>query len=265
MGRAAAHPPAAARRNRWAPGRLGEVDTLSDRCAPIVVGTGRFLMVPDTCVMNVSISRPVEDFDTEVTTIQAVIALYAPVMARAEPEEAQVSRTTGPGPVTGRADRAGRRAHADYTGGVYGSLLAASVVVGAGSLGSFPRAELVLLLLLTGVVFWIAHVHAQLFGARLARRTALDRGTVLRVCRDEWPIVNAAVPPAAAVALSPLLGLDVKGAVWLALSVAVAGQVGWSVAAARRVGAPRRLMAGTALVNLVLGLLIITFKIVLKH
>jgi hypothetical protein len=139
------------------------------------------------------------------------------------------------------------------------------VVVGAGSLGSFPRAELVLLLLLTGVVFWIAHVHAQLFGARLARRKALDRGTVLRACRDEWPIVNAAVPPAAAVALSPLLGLDVKGALWLALSVAVAGQVGWSVAAARRAGAPRRLMAVTALVNLVLGLLIITFKIVLKH
>ncbi|MFE4717519.1 hypothetical protein ACFRLW_14050 [Streptomyces sp. NPDC056728] len=174
-----------------------------------------------------------------------------------------MSRTTGP--VTGRPDGAERRARADYTGGVYGSLLAASVVVGAGTLGSFPRAELVLLLLLTGVVFWIAHVHAQLFGARLARRTALDRGAVLRVCRDEWPIVDAAIPPAAAVAFSPLLGLDVKGALWLALSVAVAGQVGWSVAAARRAGAPRRLMAGTALVNLVLGLLIITFKIVLKH
>ncbi|MGW6361147.1 hypothetical protein ACWFR5_39740 [Streptomyces sp. NPDC055092] len=174
-----------------------------------------------------------------------------------------MSRTTGP--VTGRPDRAESRAGGDYTGGVYGSLLAASVVVGAGSLGSFPRAELVLLLLLTGVVFWIAHVHAQLFGARLARRKALDRGTVLRACRDEWPIVNAAVPPAAAVALSPLLGLDVKGALWLALSVAVAGQVGWSVAAARKAGAPRRLMAVTALVNLVLGLLIITFKIVLKH
>lgn len=147
-----------------------------------------------------------------------------------------MSRTTGP--VTGRPDGAERRARADYTGGVYGSLLAASVVVGAGTLGSFPRAELVLLLLLTGVVFWIAHVHAQLFGARLARRTALDRGTVLRACRDEWPIVDAAIPPAAAVALSPLLGLDVKGALWLALSVAVAGQVSWSVAAARRAGAP---------------------------
>ncbi|MFC5959628.1 hypothetical protein ACFP51_36075 [Streptomyces pratens] len=169
------------------------------------------------------------------------------------------------GPATARrARRVERRARADYTGGVYGSMLAASVVIGAGSLGSFPRAELVLLLLLTGVVFWIAHVHAQLFGARLAQQ-ALDRRVVLHVCHDEWPIVKAAVPPAAAVAVSPLLGLDVQGAFWLALSVAVAGQVGWSVAAARRAGASRRLVAVTASVNLLLGLLIISFKIVLKH
>jgi hypothetical protein len=143
-------------------------------------------------------------------------------------------------------------------------MLAASVVIGAGSLGSFPRIELVLLLLLTGVAFWIAHVHAQLFGARLARQ-APDRRVVLKVCREEWPIVKAALPPAAAVAVSPLLGLDVPGALWLALSVAVAGQVGWSVAAARRAGASRRLMAVTASVNLLLGLLIISFKLVLTH
>ncbi|MFF6998980.1 hypothetical protein ACFY93_29070 [Streptomyces sp. NPDC008313] len=173
---------------------------------------------------------------------------------------------TGTGtPATDRAERrAERRAGADYTGGVYGSMLAASVVIGAGSLGSFPRTELVLLLLLTGVVFWIAHVHAHLFGARLAQK-ALDRRVVVHVCRDEWPIVKAAVPPAAAVAVSPLLGLDVRGALWLALSVAVAGQVGWSVAAARRAGATPRLMATTAAVNLLLGLLIISFKIFLTH
>ncbi|MFD3927490.1 hypothetical protein [Streptomyces sp. NPDC058614] len=167
--------------------------------------------------------------------------------------------------VTDRARRVEeRRAHADYTGGVYGSMLAASVVVGAGTLGSFPRLELVLLLLLTGVVFWVAHVHAQLFGARLAERR-LDRRIVFEVCRDEWPIVKAAVPPALAVAVSPVLGLDVPGALWFALSVAVAGQVGWSAAAARRAGASRRLVAVTASVNLLLGLLIISFKIFLKH
>lgn len=167
-------------------------------------------------------------------------------------------------PTTVRERTAEHRAHADYTGGVYGSMLAASVVIGAGALGSFPRLELVLLLLLTGVVFWIAHVHAQLFGARLAQRP-LDRRAVFHVLRDEWPIVKAAVPPAVAVAVSPLLGLDVQGAVWLALSVAVAGQVGWSVAAARRAGASWRLMATTAAVNLALGLLIISFKLFLKH
>lgn len=143
-------------------------------------------------------------------------------------------------------------------------MLAASVVLGAGTLGDFPRLELVLLLLLTGVVFWIAHVHAQLFGARLAQRPP-DRRAVLHVCREEWPIVKAAVPPSAAVAVSPLLGLDVQGALWLALAVAVAGQVGWSVAAARHAGAPRRLMAVTASVNLLLGLLIVLFKIFVKH
>ncbi|MEV4788160.1 hypothetical protein AB0K53_22375 [Streptomyces tuirus] len=174
-----------------------------------------------------------------------------------------MSRTT-PAPADRGKRRVERRARADYTGGVYGSMLAASVVVGAGSLGSLPRAEMVVLLLLTGVVFWIAHVHAQLFGARLAQQVP-DRRLVMDVCRDEWPIVKAAVPPAAAVAVSPLLGLDVRGALWLALGVAVVGQVGWSVAAARRAGASRRLMAVTASVNLLLGLLIVAVKIVLKH
>lgn len=163
-----------------------------------------------------------------------------------------------------RADTARQTAHTDYTGGVYGSMLAASVVIGAGALGSSPRLELVLLLLLTGLVFWIAHVHAQLFGARLAQRP-LDRHAVLHACRDEWPIVKAAVPPAAAVAVSPLLGLDVPGTLWFALAVAVAGQVGWSMAAARRSGASWRLVVATAAVNLLLGLLIVSFKFVVTH
>ncbi|WP_328492221.1 hypothetical protein OHS59_05270 [Streptomyces sp. NBC_00414] len=169
------------------------------------------------------------------------------------------------GHATPRAARnAERRARADCTGGVYGSMLAASVIIGAGTLGSFPRLELVLLLLLTGVAFWIAHVHAQVFGARLMQQSP-DRRAVLSACRDEWPIVKAAVPPAIVVAVSPLLGLGMESTLWLALAVAVAGQVGWSTAAARRGGASRRLMAVTAAVNLLLGLLIISFKLFVTH
>jgi MFS family permease len=47
----------------------------------MVLGTAQFLMVLDSAVMNVSISQLVEDFETDITTIQRVITLYTLVMA----------------------------------------------------------------------------------------------------------------------------------------------------------------------------------------
>ena len=47
----------------------------------IALGTAQFVMGLDQSVMNVSISQLVRDFDTTVTTIQAVITLYCLVMA----------------------------------------------------------------------------------------------------------------------------------------------------------------------------------------
>jgi EmrB/QacA subfamily drug resistance transporter len=52
------------------------------RWGPLVaLAIAQFVMVLDQSVMNVSISTLVEDFDTTVTTIQAVITLYCLVMA----------------------------------------------------------------------------------------------------------------------------------------------------------------------------------------
>ncbi len=51
------------------------------RSVLVVLAAAQFLMVLDQAVMNVSISQLVADFDTTVTAIQAVIALYALVMA----------------------------------------------------------------------------------------------------------------------------------------------------------------------------------------
>ncbi len=47
----------------------------------VALATAQFVMVLDQSVMNVSISKLVDDFDTTVTTIQAVITLYCLVMA----------------------------------------------------------------------------------------------------------------------------------------------------------------------------------------
>ncbi|MEO1061438.1 MAG: MFS transporter [Actinomycetota bacterium] len=49
--------------------------------ALVVLSAAQFLMVLDQAVMNVSISQLVEDFETSVTTIQAVITFYALMMA----------------------------------------------------------------------------------------------------------------------------------------------------------------------------------------
>jgi EmrB/QacA subfamily drug resistance transporter len=51
------------------------------RSALIALAMAQFVMVLDQSVMNVSISTLVEDFDTTVTTIQAVITLYCLTMA----------------------------------------------------------------------------------------------------------------------------------------------------------------------------------------
>jgi EmrB/QacA subfamily drug resistance transporter len=54
---------------------------VSKRLVLVVLAASQFLMVLDAAVMNVSISQLVADFDTTVTTIQAIITLYALVMA----------------------------------------------------------------------------------------------------------------------------------------------------------------------------------------
>ncbi|WP_431683335.1 hypothetical protein [Kitasatospora sp. KL5] len=157
-----------------------------------------------------------------------------------------------------------RPARTDYAGAVYGSLLAASVVATAGTAGNFPRLELMMLLIVTGLVFWAAHVYAQVAGERIVGQP-IDRREVRRVAGHEWSIVEAALLPAASVAISPLLRLDLAGTAWLALSVAVAQQVTWATVGAIRAGASRRMAAGEGLANLLLGLVIVAAKAALGH
>jgi hypothetical protein len=164
---------------------------------------------------------------------------------------------------TGSARAAPERS-SDYTGAIYGSLLAGSVVAGTSPGQTPPRPlELIVVLLATGIVFWLAHVYAQLGGDRTGPVRSLNEVRV--AAAREWPIVQAAVPPALAAGIGALLGLSNSGAAWLALLVAVAGQLGWALYAAARAGATRRVMIASGAVNLFLGLLIVLLKAALSH
>lgn len=77
---------------------------------------------------------------------------------------------------------------------MYGSLLATSVVATASTVGTYPRLQLILLLLVTGVVFWATHVYAQLAGERLVGQPWSGQ-EIRRVALHEWPIFEAALLP----------------------------------------------------------------------
>ena len=169
------------------------------------------------------------------------------------------------GPITGSARAGQERLPSDYAGAIYGSLLAASVVAGTGP-GQEPAhpGELIALLLATGVVFWLAHVYAHLVGER-STAALLSRREFRTAARRDWPIVQAAVPPAAAAGIGALLGMSDAGAAWLALAVAVGAQLGWALYVAARAGATRGRMVAAGVVNLVLGLVIVLLKAALTH
>ncbi|MFE9636429.1 hypothetical protein [Streptomyces sp. NPDC006463] len=152
----------------------------------------------------------------------------------------------------------------DYSGAVYGSLLAASVIATAGAVGPFPRLQLVVMLLTTGLVFWITHVYVRIVGDRLAHQT-LSWAAIRFEAHRELPIIGAALPPIAAVMVCTALGLGPEATAWVALGVALAGQVVWATAGLLSFGAPRRMIAVTCAVNLFLGLVIVAAKVLVKH
>jgi hypothetical protein len=154
----------------------------------------------------------------------------------------------------------------DYSGAIYGSLLAASVVVGTAASGDYDVRpwRLAGLLIATGLVFWVAHAYARLVGDRI-HHAALNRREIVSVGRREWPLLQTAFPPAAAALLTGLLGASNETAAWAALIVALAAQVGWATLASIRSGANGRLIFVTILVNIGLGLIIVFLKSALYH
>lgn len=174
------------------------------------------------------------------------------------PPYAPTVSTRGPG-------QSPRSTGTDYTGAVYGSLLAASVVTTASALGELPRLRLVVMLVVTGLVFWAAHVYARWIGKRRLGGNPWSWRAVRQVAAHEWSIVEATFLPAAAVAVGPLLGLSLTGTGWFALAVAVVQQVFWAGLGAVRAAVPRHQVVAEGAVNLCLGLVLIVAKGALSH
>ena len=152
----------------------------------------------------------------------------------------------------------------DATGAVYGSLLAASVIVGQAPLQQYvPPTELAIILLATGLVFWLVHVYSRSIGHYVVDGR-FHRHRLAHIMREESPIILAAIPPSVAALLAGAFA-DASAAAWWAFLVALAGQLIWAVVAAREAGQPRIGIAVAVVVNLLLGLVLVALKVWISH
>ncbi len=153
------------------------------------------------------------------------------------------------------------RRERDYSSAVYGSVLAATVVVSSGDLRA--PGVLALLLIVSGVVFWLAHVYAATVAGV---HGGWQVGALRAGLRHEWPVAFAAVPPAiAAVVCGSVPNISVTDGVWAALAVAIAEQQLWGWAAIRKARLSGSDLTKTILLNIVMGLIIVALKVAISH
>jgi hypothetical protein len=160
-----------------------------------------------------------------------------------------------------RAVRSGGRRRA---AGIYGTIITAAVIAATGV--RLTTLALVVSVLVTLLVYWVAEEYAELLGEQLeAGRlpTWLEIRTALAAT---WPMVSASYVPLLALVLARWLGASPSAAANVGLVVAVMLMIlyGWSAGRAARVDG-KRLFVITS-VAAALGLMMIVLKdVVLIH
>ncbi|MBA3300614.1 MAG: hypothetical protein H0T15_01985 [Thermoleophilaceae bacterium] len=145
-------------------------------------------------------------------------------------------------------------------GAVYGTILVTALIAAYSEYEGTSSSELLLAVVTTSIVLWLAHVYARAVSQRM--ESPATRGLFLAAMRHERPIVEAAVLPAVILALSALGAYGVTTATDLAIGVGVAALFGWGYAIGAREGrsVPGCLLSGV--VNATFGLVLVGLKTV---
>jgi hypothetical protein len=150
-------------------------------------------------------------------------------------------------------------------GFIYGTIVTLSVVVAGARAYPHGPGHVAVLVAVTCIVFWIAHVYAHALGHSASVGEHLSFAELKVIGRREGSIVEAAVPPLGALVLGGLGILSPKTSVWLALGLGlvVLGAQGVVFARVERLGPVAALAVVAA--NLGLGLLLVGLKLAVSH
>ncbi|HEY6779080.1 MAG TPA: hypothetical protein VI122_21445 [Thermoleophilaceae bacterium] len=145
---------------------------------------------------------------------------------------------------------------------IYGNVLATSLVVAFSEDDDYATGEMAVSVLVTGIVFWLAHVYASLLAERYVAGRRLTRSEIGAEFYGEWPVVQAFFPPIVVLLLGTIGVLAENTAVSVAIAVGLAAMVLWSLAIGRQERMSLLGLAGLALLNALLGAAIVLLKVV---
>jgi hypothetical protein len=145
---------------------------------------------------------------------------------------------------------------------IYGGLLVTALI--AVQWRSDAIAERVSLsILVTVSVFWLTHVWAELVDHRVSG--PVSRDDVARLAWAEAPMLAAALPPTATLALARIAGIAVEQAISLALLVSIAQLALWGLAIGRALNRGWGVALLTAALECAFGMVLVGLKVVVVH
>jgi hypothetical protein len=163
-------------------------------------------------------------------------------------------------PAADRQAHQGRRRAA----GIYGAIVTAAILDAAG--GRLPTDVLVVSVVVTLLVYWLAEEYAEILGEQAAGGLLPSRSRIREALAASWPMVSASYLPLLALVVARVAGATSLEAanVGLVVAIAVLTVHGWSAARSAQLKG-RQLLAATS-VALALGLVMILLKdLVLIH
>jgi hypothetical protein len=151
--------------------------------------------------------------------------------------------------------------HSNPARAIYGTILVMAVISGLSHDEDIGSAELIAAVAATTLVFWIAHVYAEILGRRLEGEGQFSWGSMRAVMRGEWPIVEAALLPVLALLIGVVGLVDTDTAVNIAIGAGVVELFAWGIAAGRKLELSTGATLVAGVVNGGLGLVIVLLKV----
>jgi hypothetical protein len=142
-------------------------------------------------------------------------------------------------------------------GVITGTVVSAAVIASAA--GHLEETRLVIAILGTSLIYWLAHLHARTLGDSVKHRThPVD--AFKEALAETWPILAAALVPAVILILTQLAGLPIRTDAWIAVIASTVLLTVYSFFAGRRGGLGLGGSLLSACIGALLGLLVIGLK-----